>query len=385
MGVTRLAKLLKEGCSVDVNLDGVDGDVVIVDGHWLAHRALTKPGVAITLMNDCPRKLAFAVRSDVRRFQQKGFLVVLVVDGKVPPAKGDTSGQRAARRAHALSEMENPNSTPAMQAELAKQAARLTPELIARMLTLVREATKCEIVVSPYEADGQLLILERLYLRHHPRVYVYAADNDLMVLGVQSLLWEVRSTKDGSLVGKCTLRSMMLSPSPVIFFDDTRGKFLRRLHGWTSHTPRINNVLNERTVTRRLLAFALLAGNDYCNLAGVGPVGAQAVALPFLLPDAREREMSDPSEDFASDAALHVLAMGVSIQTNGRVNAAEAGAALRVAHDMFRHQVAWNPETGMQEHISGVGTRPSLASSTGEQKTTIFGKERRPVHKTLGN
>ncbi len=282
MGVTGLPALLKEGCSVDVNLNDGRGGVVLADGHWLAHRALTKAGVAINLMNDCVRKLAAAVVAEVRRFQNRGWFVVLVVDGKVPPAKRGTSAARAARREAALSEMGQPGLTQAILADLAKRAARLTPELIARMLVLVRAATNCECVVSPYEADGELVLLEKLYLAQHERVYVYCADNDLMVVGVQSLLWEVqeREGRGGPLTGTCTLRSMMLQPHHMVFFDEFKGGFLRMLHGWTFDTGVLDYTLSEPAISRRLLAYAILAGNDYCSRAGSAQFAPSA--LPCL-------------------------------------------------------------------------------------------------------
>jgi len=372
MGVTGLPALLKEGCSIGVNLDDGRGGAVLCDGHWMAHRALAKAGVALTVMNGCVRKLASAVITEVRRFQKRGWFVVLVVDGKVPPAKRDTSAARAARRERALNEMGQPGLSRFMLADLARTAARLTPEIIARMLILVRSATNCECVVSPYEADGELVLLEELFLKKHKRVFVYCADHDLMVIGVQSLLWEVREPdgKDGSLTGTCTLRCMMLRPHHLFFFHEFKGVFLRRLHGWTIDTGVADYMLSEAAISRRLLSFALLAGNDYCSLRGIGPVRAQCIALPSLTPDSRRLEMANTRAYLSSDALQQLVT-----NANNGADSGEAAAGLRVAHTMFRNQVVWRPGSG-QVHLSGEATQTSLTSSTGERRGKKLCRER---------
>lgn len=155
--------------------------------------------------------------------------MVLVVDGAVPAAKAETSTKRAMVREWALDEMEN--SSQQAQSELAEKAAQLTPEIIRRMLVLVQAATECECMVAPFEADGQLQLLERLCNKTHARVFVYAADSDLMVLGVESLLWEVK-------VANCGINGQVC---PTI--NDAapyRGDPLRRpKRGLLASTPRV--------------------------------------------------------------------------------------------------------------------------------------------------
>lgn len=173
----------------------------------------------------------------IRMFKHFGVKPYVVFDGDFLPSKARTEASRAARREesrrHGL-ELLKAGKSSAAHLELQK-AIDITPEM-ARLL--IEELKKADIqyVVAPYEADAQLVYLERQGLIHG----IVSEDSDLLVFGARRLLTKLDQ------YGKC--------------IEINRRDFCRcrevSFTGWTDDDFR---------------HMAILSGCDY--LQGIGNMG----------------------------------------------------------------------------------------------------------------
>lgn len=122
--------------------------------------------------------------SRVRMLIHFGVKPYLVFDGDYLPSKGGTERDRAARRKESRKlglEMLAMGRSAHAQAELQK-AVDVTPEMARQLIDALR-AAKVDYVVAPFEADSQLVFLERT--GHIDGIL--SEDSDLLVFGAQCL------------------------------------------------------------------------------------------------------------------------------------------------------------------------------------------------------
>lgn len=362
MGLQHLLSDLKPLASEQVDLQAGTGRA-LVDGHFLLHRWCSiRADVALSLvLSDNVLPLAKAAAGEVHMFERQGWKVTIVFDGATPPGKEATSAKRAAKREAALQRVNSlrrnsrgpikPGGSGRGTPEFwARQAVALTPTVVARTSQVLKHLIRGDCMTAPFEADGQLVFLEDMYSRMGDQCHVYANDSDLVVLGVKSLLWEAKST-DGKFRGQCIKRASIIRPqSARLRSAREQGTFMWMLHGLGKDCESITGQppLSEYLVSVRLLYYAILAGNDYVDFSNVGPVRAATIVL---LPQATFTIREDSG--VVSDMVNALVDVVTHDQDLDPCEIREQLAiAIRKARDMFCHQVVWNPESGLQQHLS---------------------------------
>ncbi|KAL1891172.1 Rad2 nuclease [Sporothrix stenoceras] len=183
MGITGLLPLLKS-IQRPIELKKYAGETFAVDAYGWLHRGAIS--CALELAQGRPtRKYVDSVLNRVRMVQHFGVTPYLVFDGDFLPSKASTESSRAKRREESRKAgQELMNAGNPKQAFLEFQKAiDITPEMACH---LIEELKKLGLpyVVAPYEADAQMVYLEREGLVSG----IISEDSDLLVFGAKRLL-----------------------------------------------------------------------------------------------------------------------------------------------------------------------------------------------------
>lgn len=386
MGVTKLLSYLKPIGGAFVSLEGGSEQAkhVIIDGGFLLHSVASRGNAAylLVLHNDVTGFVHECARV-VRRFEARGVKVTVVFDGDAPPAKKRTGDERRKRRESKASKARSLDDSAAPRQQVNAAAAEgcsfdvRTTALIATRLRLLM---KGGVYIAPREADPQIVVLHDGFLEDGADVYVYGTDSDLLVLGVAKLLFKVWET-NGELAGRFVNSSWVLNPSGWAFSINTPAHaFLRQLHGLPKqHDPDlVATPLSPPLARQRLLAYALVGGNDFGSFSGIGPVRAAAIALPLI-----PRPLSeDTPSQVASMACLGYLAERIIAAGRAEDTSAARGRLLdklRRIDCMFRHPVVWDHIRGgltHMEELPSIDLSDSVTKHTGQ--LTIAGFQHCP-------
>ncbi len=166
------------------------GETLAVDAYGWLHRAAIS--CAMELAQGRPtRKYVDSVMHRVRMVQHFGITPYLVFDGDFLPSKAATEASRAKRREEsrkAGQELVNGGNPKQAFAEFQK-AIDITPEMACH---LIEELKKLSLpyIVAPYEADAQMVYLERQGLVSG----IISEDSDLLVFGAKRLLTKLDAT-----------------------------------------------------------------------------------------------------------------------------------------------------------------------------------------------
>ncbi|KXH66585.1 hypothetical protein CSAL01_10301 [Colletotrichum salicis] len=183
MGVSGLLPLLKS-IHKPTELKKFAGETLGVDAYGWLHRGAIACAVDLAKGNPTRKYVDFAMHR-VRMLKHFGVTPYMVFDGDFLPSKAATEGSRAKRREESKkSAMELLRAGKSSQAALEFQKAiDVTPEMARN---LIDELKKMNIsyVVAPYEADSQLVYLERRGLING----ILSEDSDLLVFGCKRLL-----------------------------------------------------------------------------------------------------------------------------------------------------------------------------------------------------
>ncbi|CAJ2509221.1 Uu.00g142470.m01.CDS01 [Anthostomella pinea] len=183
MGIQGLLPLLKS-IHRPTELKKFSGETLGVDAYGWLHRGAT--ACAIELAEGKPtRKYVNFVMNRVRMAKHFGVTPYMVFDGDYLPSKGLTEDSRnKSREEHKKAGLEFLKAGKPSQAHLELQKAiDVTPEMARH---LIEELKRADIpyVVAPYEADAQLVYLER---QGHISGII-SEDSDLLVFGAKRLL-----------------------------------------------------------------------------------------------------------------------------------------------------------------------------------------------------
>ncbi|EPE05244.1 exonuclease 1 [Ophiostoma piceae UAMH 11346] len=183
MGISGLLPLLKS-IQRPTDLKKYAGQTIAVDAYGWLHRGAIS--CAMELAQGRPtRKYIDSVINRVRMVQHCGVTPYLVFDGDFLPSKAGTEASRAKRREESRKAgQELLNAGKAKQAYIEFQKAiDVTPEMARNVIEELKKLG-LPYIVAPYEADPQMVYLEREGLVSG----ILSEDSDLLVFGAKRLL-----------------------------------------------------------------------------------------------------------------------------------------------------------------------------------------------------
>ncbi|KAL1861825.1 Rad2 nuclease [Diaporthe australafricana] len=183
MGIQGLLPLLKS-IQKPTELKKFSGEVLGVDAYGWLHRGAISCAIELAQGNPTSRYVDFAMHR-VRMLKHFGVTPYLVFDGDFLPSKAHTEAARAKRREDSRKAgLELLKAGKPAQAHLELQKAiDVTPEMARHLIEELKRAD-VPYVVAPYEADSQLVYLER----HGYTNGIISEDSDLLVFGAKRLL-----------------------------------------------------------------------------------------------------------------------------------------------------------------------------------------------------
>ncbi|KAH6670944.1 exodeoxyribonuclease [Plectosphaerella plurivora] len=183
MGVSGLLPLLKS-IHRPTELKKFAGETLAVDAYGWLHRGAI--ACAVDLAQDKPtRKYVDFAMHRVRMLRHFGVTPYIVFDGDFLPSKAMTEGSRAKRRDESKKlGQELLKAGKASQAfNEFQKAIDVTPEMARNLIDELKQL-QVPYVVAPYEADAQMVYLERQGLVSG----IISEDSDLLVFGCKRLL-----------------------------------------------------------------------------------------------------------------------------------------------------------------------------------------------------
>lgn len=183
MGINGLLPLLKS-IHKPCNLKKFEGKTIGVDAYGWLHRGTVACAMELALGKPTRKFVDFSMHR-VRMLQHFGVIPFLIFDGDYLPSKAATEADRAKRREDSKKaglELLNAGKTSQAYLEFQK-AVDVTPEM-ARQLIDELKKSDVQYIVAPYEADAQMVYLERKGIIDG----ILSEDSDLLVFGAKCLL-----------------------------------------------------------------------------------------------------------------------------------------------------------------------------------------------------
>ncbi|KXJ90172.1 hypothetical protein Micbo1qcDRAFT_189266 [Microdochium bolleyi] len=183
MGIQGLLPLLKS-IQRPVELSKYAGETLAVDAYGWLHRGAIASAIELAEGKPTRKYVDFAMHR-VRMCLHFGVTPYLVFDGDFLPSKRSTEEARAKRRDETKKAgLELLRAGKQSQAHLELQKAiDVTPEMARHLIEELKKAGT-PYVVAPYEADAQMVYLEK----HGHVSGILSEDSDLLVFGAKRLL-----------------------------------------------------------------------------------------------------------------------------------------------------------------------------------------------------
>ncbi|KAI9694296.1 MAG: Rad2 nuclease [Bogoriella megaspora] len=183
MGISGLLPLLKS-IQRPCNLKKFSGQAIGVDAYGWLHRGTVSCAIELAQGKPTTKFVDFAMHR-VRMLLHFNIKPYIVFDGDYLPSKAHTESERHSRRQEAKKlglELLDLGKTSQAQLELQK-AVDVTPEMARQLIEELKKAG-VNYVVAPYEADAQLVYLEKKGLIQG----IISEDSDMLVFGAKCLI-----------------------------------------------------------------------------------------------------------------------------------------------------------------------------------------------------
>ncbi|KAH8819548.1 exonuclease-like protein [Xylogone sp. PMI_703] len=183
MGISGLLPLLKS-IQKPCDLSKFEGKTLGVDAYGWLHRGTVACAMELALGKPTKKYVDFAMHR-VRMLKHFKVIPYIIFDGDYLPSKAVTEKDRAKRREESRKaglELLKAGKTSSAYQEFQK-AVDVTPEM-ARMLIEELKKADVQYIVAPYEADPQMVYLERIGVIDG----ILSEDSDLLVFGAKCLL-----------------------------------------------------------------------------------------------------------------------------------------------------------------------------------------------------
>ncbi|KAI1364046.1 hypothetical protein F5Y08DRAFT_223878 [Xylaria arbuscula] len=183
MGISGLLPLLKS-IHRPTELKKFDGETFGVDAYGWLHRGAISCAIELAQGKPTRKYVDFAMNR-VRMLKHFGVTPYLVFDGDFLPSKAATEASRSKRREEGRKlglELLKAGKPSQAHQELQK-AIDVTPEMARHLIEALKQAN-IPYVVAPYEADAQLVYLERQGITSG----IISEDSDLLVFGAKRLI-----------------------------------------------------------------------------------------------------------------------------------------------------------------------------------------------------
>lgn len=264
---------------------GIDGHVWL---HWVA--SLVAPELFHKGGTD--KHVPILVKR-IEALASQGITPVMVFDGDPGESKAETARERAAQRARARTAAEFflARNDVMRAKEMMRRAVGITPGFLAAALSGLR-AAGIEYIVAPYEADPQLVHLQRIgYID-----WIMTIDSDLIAYGASRILYNYTGAH-------------------VDEYDASRLPLAR-----------------DCFFAENILDICILSGCDYAaSIRGVG------------LSTAHKKLMEHGS----------VVEVVAALRRAGKPVPADYLTAFGKAKTTFLHHIVYNPLLGARQHLSG--------------------------------
>ncbi|KAF2234772.1 PIN domain-like protein [Viridothelium virens] len=183
MGISGLLPLLKS-VQKPCQLKKFSGQTIGVDAYGWLHRGTVSCAIDLALGKPTTKFVDFAMHR-VRMLLHFNITPYIVFDGDYLPSKSHTEAERRERRDQSKKlglELLNLGKTSQAHLELQK-AIDVTPEMARQLIEELKKAG-VNYIVAPYEADSQLVYLERKGFIQG----IISEDSDMLVFGAKCLL-----------------------------------------------------------------------------------------------------------------------------------------------------------------------------------------------------
>ncbi|KAI1325552.1 hypothetical protein F5Y16DRAFT_260729 [Xylariaceae sp. FL0255] len=183
MGIQGLLPLLKS-IQRPTEIKKFAGETFGVDAYGWLHRGAISCAIELAQGKPARKYVDFAMHR-VRMLKHFGVTPFLVFDGDFLPSKASTEASRAKRREESRKiglELLKAGKPSQAHQELQK-AIDVTPEMARHLIEALKKAG-IPYVVAPYEADAQLVYLERQGITSG----IISEDSDLLVFGAKRLI-----------------------------------------------------------------------------------------------------------------------------------------------------------------------------------------------------
>ncbi|KAK8175028.1 hypothetical protein IWX90DRAFT_98432 [Phyllosticta citrichinensis] len=183
MGISGLLPLLKS-IHKPCHLRDFSGKTIGVDAYGWLHRGIVACAIDLALDRPTRKHIDFCLHR-VRMLLHFGVKPYIVFDGDHLPGKDVTNKERAAKRRDSKRqgmELLKLGKTSLAHSELQK-AVDVIPEMAKALIEELKQIN-VDYVVAPYEADSQLVYLERKGIIQG----IVSEDSDLLVFGAKCLM-----------------------------------------------------------------------------------------------------------------------------------------------------------------------------------------------------